>query len=129
MVHFDSSVSRTDLFVPGEYGPAQIVDAALAFSGGGTNFEPALRAAAEVIDRTGGFAKADVIMVTDGFAGEVGAWWEQYRKEKQVTSFGVAIGCEVTDAFRSCVDEAITVEDLAPNSPDERDVADKLFAI
>lgn len=66
LIHFsDADEIRTDLFLPGQYGPAELLDAAAHFFGGMTDFEAPLREALRVME-DGSFEDADIVFITDG---------------------------------------------------------------
>lgn len=127
LIHFNSSVSRVDMFRPGKFTALDVMDAAEHFSSGGTSFEAPLKAAQKVIEETGGFRKADVIFVTDGHSSPVGPWWNEYRKAKGVACYGIAVDGATSAALTDLSDEVLLVSDISKQSADEKAVADKLF--
>ena len=127
LVHFSSSVTRVDVFRPGRFAALDVLDAAEHFTGGGTSFDAPLLAARDVIEETGGFQKADVVFVTDGSASIVDEWWDEYRKEKGVTCYGIAVDGATSAALTDLSDEVITVNDISKGSTDEKTVANTLF--
>ena len=66
LVHFASHDElRTDLFLPGQYTPDDLMAAATHFFNGGTNFEAPMREAVRLMEQEG-FHKADIVFITDG---------------------------------------------------------------
>lgn len=130
IVHFSGSVGRIDVFMPNKTDPQKVIEAAAYFQGGGTNFHAPLMAALDVINNTGGFKKADVILVTDGEATTPGEQWHTERKRLGVTCYGVAIGSHhAPSSLKSACDETLCVADMSVGSQDETKVCDKLFGI
>ena len=129
LVHFDRSVSRVDVFRPGQYGTAEVLDAMMHFSGGGTNFDAPLRAAVELIEAEGDLRKADVVLVTDGAASADEGWWAEAKEAKDIRCYGIAIGHSVPGIMGRLCDEAHSVRDLADDSSDEQAVREALFTI
>ena len=130
LVHFSSRVDKVDVLRPGQYTPADVMGAVEYFANGGTSFWPALDAAANLIRTEGGLRKADMVMVTDGLAGddaEALQRWLGVKAELAVQCYGMAVGMGVTDQLRAITDEAVSLQDLAAGSLDEMDAADMLF--
>lgn len=81
LVHFSSAGSyHTDIFLPGRYGPDQMMRTAELFLGGGTNYETPLREAVRLMEEEG-FQNADILFTTDGEC----ALPEAFLKELQET--------------------------------------------
>jgi len=116
LVHFSSRVDKVDVLRPGQYTPADVMGAVEYFANGGTSFWPALDAAANLIRTEGGLRKADMVMVTDGLAGddaEALQRWLGVKAELAVQCYGMAVGMGVTDQLRAITDEAVSW-DVAP---------------
>lgn len=65
LVHFAGADSiKTDIFDPGKYTTADVMESAEHFFAGGTDFESPMNEALRLIDS--GFENADVTMITDG---------------------------------------------------------------
>ena len=72
----------------------EVIDMASYFSGGGTEFEPALEKSKMVIEDDTDFTKADIIFISDGEAPVRDDWVKKYnewRKEHKVKIYGVLI--------------------------------------
>lgn len=89
-IHFSSVSSvKTELFIPGQYGPIEMLVAAELVLGGGTDFEAPLTEALRVIYQEG-FRKADIIFATDGECEISNAFAEQFKTRQ------AALGLTVT---------------------------------
>lgn len=80
VIHFNSTVQRIDTFEAGKYDFTDLVECALFFSGGGTDFEPALGAAA--FEVRGRHKNADIIFITDDDCDIESAFVEDFNKFK-----------------------------------------------
>jgi uncharacterized protein with von Willebrand factor type A (vWA) domain len=89
MVQFDSLVSRVDVATKGQIAPDVLMDAMQHFTGGGTNFRPALDEALRIIREEAEFKKADMVVITDGNADTDAAWNEAFGEAKQELEFSV----------------------------------------
>lgn len=97
IVHFGSTVLRTDVFENREdMTPERITEAVSFFAAsGGTNFEDSLEHAVEVIREQGSFKKADIVMVTDGNARIGSDWqarWDAARDELDFSCYSILVG-------------------------------------
>jgi len=117
LVHFDTRVRCSMIWERGPNAPEwdKIVEAMEYFSGGGTDFEPPLRKALELLEGDT-FKKADVILVTDGAAGT--GFADEYRqraKAKEATTYGVEIGgygYGDSDVMGAFCDHTMSIDDL-----------------
>jgi len=69
IIHFDSRVSRKDVFLAGTSNPEKLIESCAHFSGGGTDINCALKEAIEDIrvgEQDVSLKKADIICITDG---------------------------------------------------------------
>ena len=118
VIHFDSSVSRTDDFKFTEDVEVQhLLNSMVHFSGGGTNFENPLRAAHETIDTD--LKKADIVFITDGecdVSDDFREWWDAERKALDYNVFGIHVGAPGGVAAR-------TLDELSDKSVGVADVA------
>lgn len=104
VVHFGSSVLRTDVFENrAAMTPEAITEAVNFFAAcGGTEFEPCLSHAVGIIREQGAFKKADIVMVTDGQAHVSESWlraWNESRNELDFSCYSVLVGSSTS---RSC---------------------------
>lgn len=66
LIHFSGSGSfKTDLFLPGQYGVRDKLQAAESFLGGGTDFATPMNEALRLTEQEG-FENADIVFLTDG---------------------------------------------------------------
>lgn len=81
LIHFSSAgCFHTDIFLPGRYGPDQMMRTAELFLDGGTDYETPLREALRLMEEEG-FQNADILFTTDGEC----ALPEAFLKELQET--------------------------------------------
>ncbi len=97
IVHFGSTVLRTDVFEGrADMTPERITEAVNFFEAcGGTEFEPCLDHAVEIIRDQGSFQKADIVMVTDGQARISTKWmgrWNGAREELDFSCYSILVG-------------------------------------
>lgn len=113
IVHFGSSVLRTDIFEDrAAMTPETITDAVSFFAAcGGTEFEPCLDHAVDIIKEQGAFKKADIIMVTDGRAHVSESWlknWNARRNELDFSCYSVLVGSSTSrDCNEKFSDETV----------------------
>lgn len=89
LIHFSGAGSCvTDVFHPGQYSAEDKLIAAERFLDGGTDFETPLRSAVSLMEE-GGFAKADVVFITDGCCKLPESYGEELRREQALHSFTV----------------------------------------
>ncbi|MDL2288643.1 VWA domain-containing protein [Oscillospiraceae bacterium OttesenSCG-928-F05] len=87
LINFSTDV-KTDVFIRDSYAPEDVFRAMEFSHHGGTDFEPPLNAAVELME-TSGFEKADIVLITDGEC-EVSEGFRDYLAErKQALSFSV----------------------------------------
>lgn len=91
IVHFGSTVLRTDVFIGKGAMTAEAITDAINFfaADGGTNFEESLTAAAKIIRDAGAFLKADIVMITDGCASVSDAWLAKFAEDRTELEFRV----------------------------------------
>ena len=97
LMHFDHQLQKTfTVEKPSALKLDKLIEMVSFFSNGGTDFCAPLKAATEIIQsgkqKNGMFARADVMLVTDGQAG----WgtWPQALKATGASLYGVAIDCK-----------------------------------
>lgn len=89
LVHFSSAGSyHTDIFLPGRYGPDQMMRTAELFLGGGTNYETPLREAIRLMEEEG-FQNADILFTTDGACALPEAFLKELQEAQSVKKFKV----------------------------------------
>ncbi|HKR58740.1 MAG TPA: hypothetical protein VJS64_03320 [Pyrinomonadaceae bacterium] len=121
VIHFSGPDDlRLDLFPKGEATPAQVIACASFFFNGGTVFEPWMRKALELVDRSQ-FEKADVICVSDGISDgspEAQAEWTRRRAERSMRAYGVLIGSNQGKALLDEISDAVfRLDDLRGDLP------------
>ncbi len=89
LVHYASADSvKTDLFLPGQYGPEEMLAAAELVLGGGTDFEAPLTEALGLMEREE-FRRADVIFSSDGECEVSPTFLERFKARQEKLGFTV----------------------------------------
>ncbi|MBQ2996223.1 MAG: VWA domain-containing protein [Oscillibacter sp.] len=89
LIHFSGEDKcRTDLFLPGEYGPEEMMDAAEVFLGGGTDYETPLRQSLALMEQKE-FSKADILFITDGECALGEAFADEFKTKQAAMGFTV----------------------------------------
>lgn len=107
LIHFDSQVQKVfEVPKPGNLKLQELIEMVCFFSNGGTNFEAPLSRAYDMIKagerKDGSFAKADVMLVTDGQA-RWGTW------PQQVKATGAALyAVTIQESFREEMKQELT---------------------
>jgi uncharacterized protein with von Willebrand factor type A (vWA) domain len=86
VIFFDTQVKKEIEFKPGERDIHKIMDIAETGAAGGTDYEPALRAAQKDIETTN-YKNADVVMVTDGFCRVSAEFLDSFCGRKKIMEF------------------------------------------
>jgi uncharacterized protein with von Willebrand factor type A (vWA) domain len=98
ILHFGSSVLRTDYFSPGTVDLKRLVEGVTFFaSAGGTSFNAALAGGMDVIQGHKQMNDADIIMVTDGYSGVSPDLLDRInkaRKDDGLHVYSILIGME-----------------------------------
>lgn len=131
-VHFGSSYELDHEDYPdGRGAPTQVMESALHFFGGGTDFDHPLTTALEAIE-TSALAKADVIFVTDGqcqVSDAVLERWVTTKAAKQFSCFALLIGRDDPYARATLDTFADSVVVVNPyRQGDDRDALAEAFA-
>jgi uncharacterized protein with von Willebrand factor type A (vWA) domain len=114
----------------GTLKPDVVFDIAERFQSGGTNFEPPLREALEVM-KNQKFKKGDIVFITDGSAGVSDEFLKEFKrikKEKQFTVRTILINCgnwAADGIVKEFSDEVIMLSSLADLNENN---AKKIFA-
>lgn len=127
LMHFNSEVARTDVFEAGAIDPEKIVESCMFFSGGGTNFNPPLHKAFEMIQEMekskDKWEKADIILITDGDGpadiNKIGQLRDKYR----ANIYSVCIG------YLSHTLGSFSNVQMLSDITKDSDVKEKLFSI
>ena len=89
LIHFSGEGKfLTDLFLPGEYGPDEMMDAAETFLGGGTDYETPLRLSLGLMEQKV-FSKADILFITDGECALSEAFADEFKTKQASMGFTV----------------------------------------
>ena len=116
VIHFAKSVRRIDDFPPRHQDYSRLIDSMLAFfAGGGTEWEPAMKAAVDCIQQQQCLLQADIVLVTDGRCALEQGFVEQLHKQKQQLEFsvyGVLIGAEGVTKLNKFCDRVWAVKEL-----------------
>jgi uncharacterized protein with von Willebrand factor type A (vWA) domain len=126
LIHFDTQVARVDHFPAGKVDPEKLIDSCAFFTGGGTNFEPALQEAFGLIDKgaSGAYKKADIIFITDGEAAAPSEATLKLKKATGATLYGICIGCD-SQVLKDISDHYTEVRDLT----DDGDIKEAIFSV
>lgn len=118
-MHYDHALRHVWEIPHGQLRPETVFDIAEKFSCGGTNFEPPLRKAMEIMENSK-FAKGDIVFITDGECMVSDRFLEEFKKlkkEKEFNVYTVLINMGGYGTSRSGVqefsDKIINVSDLA----------------
>lgn len=117
ILHFGSSVLRTDLFEPGKIEPRRVVEAVSFFAAcGGTSFEAALAGGLEVIAKQKTYKHADIIMITDGYSAvgsDLLSRVNNARSKDDLHVYSILIGMEpAASCNKAFSDEVIELGDV-----------------
>lgn len=89
LIHFSGEGKfLTDLFLSGEYGPDEMMDAAETFLGGGTDYETPLTQSLALMEQKL-FSKADILFITDGECDLPEAFQEEFKAKQAAMGFTV----------------------------------------
>lgn len=128
LLYFDTRVTLRLVWGRGKTPPDwnKVMDAMEYFSGGGTDFEPALKEAVGIIRDEEKYKKADIVFITDGQASESYAGtFKDKRKELGFTAYGILLQDGNERTLKTYCDQVLKVEDLTgPNT-----ATDTVFAI
>jgi uncharacterized protein with von Willebrand factor type A (vWA) domain len=126
VLHFAKDVRRIDDFPPRHHDFCKLLESMLSFyAGGGTNWQPALQAAVDCIEKQQHFKQADIVMVTDGQCDVEQKFLKQLKRQKEqleFTVYGILIGdtgeqrlkmfCERAWVVKDLISEEVTIEEL-----------------
>jgi len=117
LVHFSGSVSRIDRFEK-KVHPVELMDAIAHFTGGGTDFEDPLNAAAAIISDEKEYNKADIILITDDECSISDNWLKKFMLDKKEFGFNVISICidAKSSVCQSFSNKTITVHDIIGDS-------------
>lgn len=115
-VMFDYVVHRSETYLRGVLSATQMIEIAQSRAGGGTNFEPPLRAALKMI-KVEGLKKADIVLVTDGICAVSSEFLRELlavKKALEISIFTVLVNVgETTDeTVREFSDRVIPISEL-----------------
>lgn len=89
LIHFSSTGKfQTDLFIPGQYGAADMIAAAETFLGGCTDYETPLKEALRLIEREA-FSNADIVFATDGICALPAAFRQELKAQQAAHGFKI----------------------------------------
>jgi uncharacterized protein with von Willebrand factor type A (vWA) domain len=123
LIHFDSTVSRVDVFQnPKQINMKAIEEAVGFFSGGGTDIANALNAAADaMVKAEGPWKRADVILITDGIDGDEDGQAHAIAriKDRGGHLYVVSIESKATGVLHDEADEEVFIshQDIAKGDP------------
>lgn len=116
VIHFATNARRIDDFPPRHHDFSRLLESMLCFyGGGGTQWEPALKASVDCIEKQQHFNQADIVMVTDGKCDVEWEFQQQLRfKKKQLefSVYGVLIGSEGKQQLQKFCDRVWAIKDL-----------------
>lgn len=130
IIHFATQVCRIDDFFPKQHDQQRLLESMLSFyNGGGTDWQPALKAAVKCIEQQRTvFKQADIVIVTDGKCDVESKFVKELKAKKeqlQFSIYGVLIGdLTVTKLSKFC-DRVWAVKDLLSQEV----VIDELFLL
>jgi uncharacterized protein with von Willebrand factor type A (vWA) domain len=129
IIHFSGPKQLcTDIFPKGESNPLELLNAVDYFFGGGTVFDPWMKAAARLVEQDQ-FDRADVIVVSDGVAGlskPAETEWQKSRAARRMRCYAILIGTNQGAELLGRISDAVmTLDDLKQ----DLDVLEKVFSI
>jgi uncharacterized protein with von Willebrand factor type A (vWA) domain len=90
VIHFAIRVCRVDDFSPGAKDYSKLLELMLSFyAGGGTNWEAALVKAIECIEQQQDYARADIVMITDGLCNVSQSFEDRLKQLKERWQFSI----------------------------------------
>ncbi|MCC5640166.1 VWA domain-containing protein [Nostoc sp. CHAB 5844] len=117
VIHFDIRVRRTDDFPSKHHDYRKFLDSMLSFySGGGTNWEPALFEAMKCLDNTKSLHKADIVLITDALCDirqEVIEKLKSNKQHLQTNIFSILIGNHSEKNLTKFSDRIWVIKDLS----------------
>jgi uncharacterized protein with von Willebrand factor type A (vWA) domain len=122
LTQFDTIVQHEIVFRGGKINAEELLEALAHFTGGGTNFQPALERAVAIIKTDKGFKKADILLITDGISRTTEKFDEEFikfKKEWGVTVYTILVGGanEVVDKW---TDHVFRMSELLDGTATER---------
>ena len=130
VIHFDTRVRRTDDFESKHHDYRKFLDSMLSFySGGGTNWEPALTEAIKCIDNNKNLHKADIVLITDALCDmsqDVLAKLNQHKQHLETNIFSILIGNHSEKNLTKFSDRIWVIRDLSPEASNQ---IEELFLI
>lgn len=116
VIHFAKSVQRIDDFPACHHDYHKLLESMLSFyAGGGTEWEPPLKAAIDCIQKQKQFKQADIVIVTDGQCDVGKSFVNQLLNQKDrlgFTLYGVLIGEVGEKQMEKFCDRVWAVKDL-----------------
>ncbi|MBW4642414.1 MAG: VWA domain-containing protein [Goleter apudmare HA4340-LM2] len=120
VIHFDTRVRRTDDFPPKHHDYWKFLDSMLSFySGGGTNWEPALLSAIKCLDNTKSLHKADIVLITDALCDmrqDVLEKLSSHKQHLETNIFSILIGNHSEKNLTKFSDRIWVIRDLSPEA-------------
>lgn len=114
VIFFDTEVKKEIEIAPGERDIHKIMDIAQTGVSGGTDYEPALKAAKETIE-TVNYKSADIVFITDGLCKVSEGFLQEFngaKKHHAFRCFAVLIGNDPDDELKKWSDKAWAVREL-----------------
>jgi uncharacterized protein with von Willebrand factor type A (vWA) domain len=129
VLHFAKSVRRIDDFPPQHHDFSKLLESIVSFyAGGGTDWQPALQAAIDCIEKQQHFKQADIVLVTDGQCDVNQEFVKQLKRQKEqleFTVYGILIGDSGEQRLKKLCDRVWAVENLVL----EEAVIEELFLL
>lgn len=132
--HFDTQIVRVDIFPKGRTSPEELMDNLSTFTGGGTIYEPWMRAAIQ----QAGEAKwdnSDVVCITDGLCSVRADVLEEFntlRAERGMRCFTILIGepyGRYADGVKAFSDQFLQIKELDLNTDRDLFVLETIFDV
>ena len=136
MIHFDTSVKRTDTFkADRRVDPRKLMAAMNHFSGGGTNFEQPIFRALKVIAEDKDDADADIVFITDGESSinkDILKKIDEFKDESQTEIISVIIDSHDSRGPNTCYefsDKVFRLSDVLKHQIDDGSALDTIFSL
>jgi uncharacterized protein with von Willebrand factor type A (vWA) domain len=131
IIHFSDCVKRVDVFEPGKFEFIDLVESALYFANGNTDFEAPLTAVIDRIDRAhmnDQFKQSDVIFITDGVCTISDAFlnrFNEFKTQYDVKCVGFSVMDKGITTLRKFCDDVAPVYGMTGKSQ----ATDLMFAV
>jgi uncharacterized protein with von Willebrand factor type A (vWA) domain len=132
--HFDTRIVRQDIFPKGRTSPDLLMDSLSTFTGGGTIYEPWMRAAIQQAGESA-WNNSDVVCITDGLCSvraDVLEEFNRLRAERGMRCFTILIGEPwggYADSVKAFSDQFLQIKELDLNTDKDLFILETIFDV